>query len=112
MTLAPGAWSSQRHWHEKEDELVYVVSGQLVLVEDDGEVVLEAGEAAGWKAGVHNGHHLVNRSGTSATFLAIGTRDDADWGEYPDIDLRFEPSRYDRAGGPGGGFAHKDGRPY
>lgn len=112
VTLAPGAWSSQRHWHEKEDELVYVVSGQLVLVEDDGEVVLEAGEAAGWKAGVHNGHHLVNRSGTSATFLAIGTRDDADWGEYPDIDLRFEPSRYDRAGGPGGGFAHKDGRPY
>lgn len=112
VTLAPGAWSSQRHWHGKEDELVHVIAGEVVLVEDDGETVLVAGDSAAWKAGVRNGHHLVNRSSHEAIVLAIGTRDDADWGEYPDIDLRFNPSRYDEAGGPGGGFAHKDGTPY
>jgi uncharacterized cupin superfamily protein len=112
VTLAPGAWSSQRHWHAKEDELVYVLSGEVVLVEDDGETPLEAGDSAAWRAGARNGHHLVNRSSSEAVFLAIGTRDDADWGEYPDIDLRFNPSRYDPSGAPGGGFAHKDGTPY
>jgi uncharacterized cupin superfamily protein len=112
VTLKPGAWSSQRHWHMNEDELVYVVSGELVLVEDDGETVLRAGDAAAWKAGVKNGHHLINRTSKDAVLLAIGTRDDADWGEYPDIDLKFNPSRYDRKGGVPGGFAHKDGTPY
>ncbi len=112
VTLKPGAWSSQRHWHAKEDELVYVLSGELVLIEDRGETVLKPGDCAGWKAGLRDGHHLINRSARDATFLAIGTRDDADWGEYPDIDMRFNPSRYDRAGGVGGGFSHKDGTPY
>lgn len=112
MTLEPGAWSSQRHWHEKEDELVYLLSGELVLVEDDGEIPLMAGDCAAWKAGVHNGHHLVNRSPRPATFLAIGTRDDTDWGEYPDIDLRFNPARYEPGGGPGAHYSHKDGTPY
>ncbi len=112
VTLKPGVWSSQRHWHEKEDEFVYVLSGELVLVEDEGEVILREGDCAGWKAGVHNGHHLINRSSQDATFLAVGTRDDADWGEYPDIDLRFNPARYERGGGATGHYAHKDGTPY
>jgi uncharacterized cupin superfamily protein len=112
VTLPPGAWSSQRHWHEHEDEFVYVISGELVLIEDDGETVLEPGDCAGWKAGVHNGHHLVNRSSRDATFLAIGTRDERDWGEYPDIDLKFNPGRYDQGGAPAASFSHKDGKPY
>ena len=112
VTLAPGAWASQRHWHEKEDEFVYVLLGDLVLVEDDGEVTLRPGDCAAWKAGVRNGHHLINRSGSNeARFLVVGTRDNEDWGEYPDIDLRFNAARYDRAG-VSGVFAHKDGTPY
>src|SRR3712207_4540855 len=62
-TLRPGAWSAQRHWHAAEDELVYVVSGELVLCEDGGETLLRPGDAAGWKAGNANGHCLINRSG-------------------------------------------------
>lgn len=112
VTLPPGAWSSQRHWHAREDEFVYVLSGELVLIEDDGEVTLKAGDSAAWQAGVRNGHHLVNRGTQSATLLVVGTRDDADWGEYPDIDLRINPARYNRAGGAGGGYSHKDGTPY
>jgi uncharacterized cupin superfamily protein len=60
-----GAWASQRHWHEKEDEFVYVLSGELALVEDDSEVTLRPGDCAAWKAGVRNGHHLINRSGSN-----------------------------------------------
>jgi uncharacterized cupin superfamily protein len=87
-----------------------VLSGELVLIEDAGETILRPGDCAAWKAGVRDGHHLVNRSTSQeATFLVVGTRDDADWGEYPDIDLRFNPQRYDRAGGAGGGFSRKDG---
>jgi uncharacterized cupin superfamily protein len=113
MTLPPGAWSSQRHWHEKEDEFVYVLSGELVLIEDSGEVTLRPGDCAAWKAGVHDGHHLVNRSASQpASFLVVGTRDGTDWGEYPDIDLKFNPARYERAAGAGGSYSHKDGTPY
>jgi uncharacterized cupin superfamily protein len=112
VTLPPGAWSSQGHWHAKEDEFVYIVAGELTLVEDDGESPLGPGDCAAWKAGVENGHHLINKSEADAVFIAIGTRDDADWGVYSDIDMRFNPSRYDAKGGPGGGFAHKDGTPY
>lgn len=108
MTLEPGAWSSQRHWHEKEDEFVYVLSGELVLVEDEGETLLRPGDAAAWKAGTRNGHHLQNRSGQPAQFLAIGSRDNSDAGEYSDIDMRFDAGRY--AGG--GVYLHKDGTPY
>jgi uncharacterized cupin superfamily protein len=111
VTLKPGAWSSQRHWHAKEDEFVYVLAGELVLVEDEGEVILKAGDCAGWKAGVRDGHHLINKSSRDATLLVVGTRDDTDWGEYPDIDMRFNPSRYS-TGGAGGGYSHKDGTPY
>ena len=112
VTLAPSAWASQRHWHEKEDEFVYVLSGELVLVEDDGEVTLRPGDCAAWKAGVRNGHHLINRNGSNeARFLVVGTRDNEDCGEYPDIDLRFNAARYDRAS-VGGAYSHKDGTPY
>src|SRR5215469_1687874 len=73
-TLRPGAASAQRHWHAAEDELVYVLSGEIVLCEDSGETVLRAGDAAGFKAGVANGHCLINRSAVDAVFLEIGTR--------------------------------------
>jgi uncharacterized cupin superfamily protein len=87
VTLAPGAWSSQRHWHSAEDELVVVLTGELVLVEDDGETALGPGAIATFKAGVANGHHLQNRSDVAATFLAIGTdRPNEDECHYPDID--------------------------
>jgi uncharacterized cupin superfamily protein len=107
VTLNPGSWSSQRHWHEKEDEFVYVLDGELVLVTDDGEEVMGPGDCAGFKAGVRNGHVLQNRSAHSARFLVVGTRDDSDWGEYSDIDMRFHSGRY----GGGGGYTRKNGEP-
>jgi uncharacterized cupin superfamily protein len=107
VTLKPGVWSSQRHWHAEEDEFVYVLSGALTLVEDEGETLLHAGDAAAWKAGVKNGHTLKNLSDTEATFLVVGTRSNEDWGEYSDIDMRFKPGRY--SGGVG--YTRKDGTP-
>jgi uncharacterized cupin superfamily protein len=87
VTLAPGAWSSQRHWHTAEDEMVVMLAGELVLVEDDGETVMRPGDIAIFKAGIANGHHLQNRSDATATFLAIGTdRPSEDKCHYPDID--------------------------
>jgi len=88
VTLAPGAWSSQRHWHSAEDELVLIISGHLVLVEDDGETMMNPGDLATFKAGIANGHHLQNRSTAPALFLAIGTdRPEIDHCHYPDIDM-------------------------
>lgn len=107
--LPPGAWSSQRHWHTHEDEFIYVLEGEVTLVTDAGEEVLRAGDCAGFKGGVRDGHHLQNRStDREARMLVVGTRDDRDHGEYPDVDLAFKPGRYSG----GGGFTHKDGRPY
>jgi uncharacterized cupin superfamily protein len=74
VTLEPGSMSSLRHWHEAEDELVYVLSGELTLVDDNGEHRLGPGCAAGFAAGVANAHHLRNDSTGPATFLAIGSR--------------------------------------
>jgi uncharacterized cupin superfamily protein len=108
VRLEPGAWSSQRHWHEKEDEFVYVLEGEIALVEDDGVTILGAGDSAGFKAGVRNGHHLVNRSARAAVFLVVGSRDDEDHGEYSDIDMRFGAGRYSGKGV----FSRKDGSPY
>jgi uncharacterized cupin superfamily protein len=106
--LAPGAWSSQRHWHEREDEFAYVLEGEVVLVEDEGERILVPGECAGFVAGARNGHHFINRGSVDAVLLVVGGRDDRDWGEYSDIDMKFLPGRYSG----GGGFARKDGTPY
>lgn len=108
VRLAPGAWSSQRHWHSHEDEFVYVLLGELVLVTDAGEETLRAGDCAGFKAGVRDGHCLQNRSDAAAEFLVVGSRSDEDHGEYPDIDLAFAAGRYSG----GGGYRHKDGTPY
>lgn len=110
VTLAPGAWASQRHWHACEDEFVLVLEGKVALIEDDGETELTAGDSAGWPAGVPNGHHLVNRSDAPARFLVIGSRHDDDYGEYPDIDMVFGTGRY--SGGKAGVFRHRDGRSY
>jgi uncharacterized cupin superfamily protein len=104
VVLKPGAWSSQRHWHGEEDELVVMLSGEAVLVEDEGETVMRPGDVAAWAAGVRNGHVLQNRSDDECVFLAISAGDsEKDWGEYPDIDMTFSRA---------GGFAHKDGTPY
>src|SRR5262245_64055888 len=72
--LKPGAGSSLRHWHEQEDEFVFVIEGEITLIEDGGEIVLRPGDAAGWKAGVADGHHLINRSSSDAVYLEVGTR--------------------------------------
>lgn len=74
VILEPGAVSSLRHWHEGEDEFVQVLSGELVLIDENGEHRLAAGDYAGFPAGAANGHHLVNRSAAPASFLAVGTR--------------------------------------
>jgi uncharacterized cupin superfamily protein len=105
-TLKPGAWSSQRHWHEGEDELVYILEGEVVLCEDDGEIVLKPGDAAGWKANNPNGHCLINRSDRDAVFLEIGTRAAKERAFYPDIDMLVE------RGTSGGRYLHKSGEPY
>jgi uncharacterized cupin superfamily protein len=106
--LPPGTWSSQRHWHLREDEFVYVLEGEVVLVDDAGEHVLRAGDCAGFKAGERNGHHLQNRAEHDALVLTVGSRDDRDQGEYSDIDMVFEPGRY--AGS--WVYARKDGTRY
>ena len=104
--LKPGAASAQRHWHASEDEFVYMLVGEVVLCEDDGEVVLRPGDAAGFKAGVANGHCLVNRSDNDAVYLEVGTRTVRETAEYPDVDLRLERDE------KGGRYVHKSGEPY
>ena len=104
--LKPGAASALRHWHENEDEFVFMLEGELVLIEDEGETVLKAGDAAGFKAGVPNGHQLVNRSGNDALYLEVGTRATTERGHYPDDDLLAVKD------GGSFQFTHKDGTPY
>ena len=103
VTLAPGAWSSQRHWHRGQDELLVMLEGEAVLVEDEGETPVRPGDVLAWPAGVENGHHLQNRSDAPCVFVAIsaGPRED-DSGEYPDIDMVFDAQ----------GYARKDGTRY
>lgn len=98
VTLKPGAWSSQRHWHESEDEFVVILSGEAVLVEEDGEATLRAGDCAAFPKGSANGHHLQNRSAADCVFLAIGAGPRGS-GDYPDIDMRFTPDGYFRRDG-------------
>lgn len=103
VTLKPGAWSSQRHWHAIEDEFVVVLTGEAVLIDNSGETIMRPGDCAAFPAGDRNGHHLQNRSDADCVFIAVSAGDrTADWGEYPDIDMRFAPE----------GYARKDGTPY
>lgn len=104
--MAPGTGTALRHWHENEDEFVYVLEGELVLIEDEGETVLRAGDAAGFKAGVPNGHCFVNRSDREAVILEVGTRAPTERGHYPDVDLMAVKD------GSGFKFIHKSGEPY
>ena len=85
--LAPGAASSERHWHESEDEFVFILEGEAVLVNEQGEERLTPGMCAGFKAGVANGHKLVNRSDAPVTYLEVGTRSEGDRVQYPDADM-------------------------
>ncbi|HEX3430929.1 MAG TPA: cupin domain-containing protein [Rhizomicrobium sp.] len=104
LRLPPGAWSSQRHWHSAEDEFVWVVSGEVTLVTDDGEQILGAGDCAAFPKNEPNGHHLINNSGQMAVLLEVGTRSTEDVCEYSDIDMRIENRL--------GKFTHRDGTPY
>ena len=108
VRLPPGVWSSQRHWHSHEDEFVFVLSGEVVLVTDAGEEIMRAGDAVGFKAGVPDGHCLQNRSAQDAELLVVGSRHDEDRGEYPDIDMKVDGGRYTGKAV----FRHKDGTPY
>ncbi|HMH64922.1 MAG TPA: cupin domain-containing protein [Rhizomicrobium sp.] len=87
LHLPSGAWSSQRHWHTKQDEFIYVLEGEVVLVTDAGEEILKRGDCAGFRCGEEDGHHLQNRSGADALILEVGTRVEGDGASYPDIDL-------------------------
>ena len=105
--LKPGAVSSVRHAHTKQDEFVYVLEGHPTLITDAGETVLAPGICAGFKAGTGNGHHLVNRTSLDAVILEVGDRTAGDGAIYPDDDLKAVQA-------PGGGwtFTRKDGTPF
>ena len=105
-TLKSGAASSQRHWHEHEDELVYVLQGEVVLVEDGGETILKPGDAAAWQAGVANGHCLINRSNRDAVFIEVGSRAPSERAYYSDIDMMVE------RGEKSARYTKKNGEPY
>ena len=104
MRLPPGNWSSQRHWHSHEDEFVYILEGELVLIEDGGETVLRAGDAAAFAKNSGNGHHMINRSDTVALYLEVGSRSPIDLTTCSDIDMMSAAAD--------GRFTHKDGTPY
>jgi uncharacterized cupin superfamily protein len=105
LRLPPGGWSSQRHWHTEEDEFVYVLEGEVILVTDDGEELLRPGDCAGFKAGVADGHHLQNRTTRDAMILEVGTRrPDQDEAFYSDVDLHALKGR--------AGYARRDGTRY
>jgi uncharacterized cupin superfamily protein len=107
LRLAPGAWSSQRHWHTGGDEFIYVLAGEVTLVGDGGDEILRRGDAAGFKAGDTNGHCLQNRSGEDVLVLEIGSRIAGEAAYYPDIDLAAIST------GPGPTrYTHRDGTPY
>ncbi|MFA6117157.1 MAG: cupin domain-containing protein [Sphingomonas sp.] len=102
VTLKPGAWSSQRHWHEGEDEFLVMIAGEAVLVDNDGETVLRAGDCAAFPKNDGNGHVLQNRSDSACVFVAVGRPSDTDC-HYPDIDMHLFAGK---------GFRRKDGRDF
>jgi uncharacterized cupin superfamily protein len=104
MTLPPGGWSSQRHWHSDEDEFVYVLEGELMLVEDHGKAVLRAGQCAAFPKATGNGHHLINESAAMAVYLEVGSRNPIDLTTCSDIDMMSSNTD--------GRFVRKDGTPY
>ena len=103
VTLEPGAWSSQRHWHDREDELVIVLSGHATLIEDGGETEVGPGDCIAFPMGTGDGHHLVNRTDAPCVFVAIGARAGPGGGGYSDIDMLFTAEV---------GYTRKDGTPY
>lgn len=104
MTLPPGGWSSQRHHHSHEDEFVFLLQGELTLVEDGGETVLHAGDCAAFPKNTGNGHHLINRSSAAAVYLEVGSRNPDDLTICSDVDIMSSNAD--------GRFVHKDGTPY
>lgn len=104
--LAPGSQSALRHWHRCQDEFIYVLQGQATLITDAGEQVLTAGMAAGFPAGIEDGHHLINRSETDVVYLEIGDRTAKDCVAYPDDDLVAVQTE------EGWKFSHQDNTPY
>ncbi len=106
VRLAPGSCSALRHWHSRQDELVYVLEGEVTLICDSGEEVLQPGMAAGFRAGDPDGHHLVNRTNADVVYLEIGDRTDGDSANYPDDDLIA------KASDNGWIFTHKNGEIY
>ena len=102
--LPPGNWSSQRHWHSHEDEFVFLLEGELVLIEDEGETVLRAGDAAAFRKRSGNGHHMINRSDRDAVYLEIGSRRPEDVTICSDVDMMSSNAD--------GRFVHRDGSPY
>lgn len=106
VILAPGAVASLRHAHLKEDELAWVVEGELVLVEDEGETVMRAGDCAAWPAGTGNAHRFENRSEVEARFLVVGPSDPNEVVTYPDVDMILH-----REGGANR-LTHLDGTPW
>ena len=99
VRLPPGAWSSQRHWHSHEDEFLIVVSGEAVLVTNEGEQVMRAGECAAFPKGAADGHHLINRTDAEVVYLEAGSRSVDDVVVYPDIDMVWENDAYRRRNG-------------
>ncbi|OGA10806.1 MAG: transcriptional regulator [Betaproteobacteria bacterium RIFCSPHIGHO2_12_FULL_69_13] len=104
MTLPPGGWSSQRHWHSDEDEFVYLLEGEVTLVENGGETLMRAGDCAAFPKGTGNGHHLINRSSAIAVYLEVGSRNPNDLTTCSDIDMMSSNAD--------GRFVHKDGTPF
>jgi len=102
VTLKPGAWSSQRHWHDGEDEFLVMLEGEAVLVEDEGRTLLGAGDCAAWPKGSTNGHHLVNESDKDCKFVVVGGGTNTGGG-YSDVDMMFTRD---------GRFVRKDGTPF
>jgi len=103
VTLEPGGISSQRHWHEGEDELVVMLEGEAVLLEDEGETVMRSGDVAAFPKGIPNGHHLVNRGDSPCVFVAVGRVAVTDC-HYPDVDMHLNAAN--------GRFTRKDGSDY